>query len=984
MLHHSGRDRAIVLIGALACCLLLAWGAAAHEVWPRPEIVPLPVRTKGVANPVLSLNGTWKFTLSPPAEFWSNSVDPSSWPDVTVPGELVMQGFNISRNSEYPYRKSVLIPADFRGKRIILRFEGVYSYARVWVNGKFVRDHHGGFTSWDCDITGFITPGQPASITVGVTDRADEISYGSNYAKHYIGGILRDVKLIALPEDYVTRFHAETDLDSAYADARLKVIAAMAFGRARAATLSLRLKDAQNNPLPLNPSSIKLTAATPEASVEIAVTAPKKWDAEHPNLYMLEAAVVVDGSEVETLVKKIGFRKIERRGNHLHVNGREVKLRGVCRHDIHPLRGRSTTPELDERDVLLLRDANVNFIRTSHYPPAEKFLEACDQYGMYVEEETAVCFVGASWNVSHLGSHTDPAFTSRYINQFAEMLEKDRSHPSVILWSLGNESQWGLNFAKEYAYVKREDATRPVIFSYPNTVPEGSDGYDVWSEHYPKFDADLKSARVPKLNDEYAHVACYNTDTLKRDPGVRNFWGESLKRFWENCFNADGCLGGAIWGGIDEVFMLPDSPVGYGEWGILDGWRRPKPEYWLTKKAYSPIRITDGPVANPGPDKPLLIPIKNWFDHADLSEVGIAWTVGSDSGKITGLNLAPHAQGTLTIPARPWRNGEVLNLKFYQPGKILVDEFNLVVGRPAKVFPGVQGPAPKIAADANALTVSGSGFTIVFSRATGLITQGAYQGSPILVGGPYLNLGAARLPAWWLNNISYSTTSDEAVLNLKGSYMAVRGETERVDAEFEIRIDGKGLLTTTYRIADPPKGAGEAGVAYVLCSAVDRLTWERKGLWSAYPVDHIGRTSGVARKINSGEMAKYRAEPAGSWSEDMKDFFLFATDDPGGRGTNDFRSLKGNIYYASCILAGSNVRVRVESEGVAAVRTEVRKDGKITLNISNLWDYPDLDWGNYEKPITLSPGYTNQIRMRLTDNDDFGVSDKDAAGKQVK
>jgi len=969
MIRNSRRELTEFLMGALGFCLVFTIQAAANDIWLRPEIVPIPVRSKGVANPVLSLNGIWKFTLSPPAKFWLNSVAPSSWADVSVPGELVMQGFNISRDVEYPYKRSVLIPRDFSEKRIILRFDGVYSYARVWVNGKFVRDHHGGFTSWDCDITDYVTPDQPAWITVGVTDRADEISYGSNYAKHYIGGILRDVKLIALPGDHATRFHVETDLDASCTDARLKLTVSVAFRTARRATINLRLRDPQNNTVPLNPSSLKLTSAMPEASAEIPVMAPTKWDAEHPNLYTLEAAVIVDGSEVETLAKKVGFRKIERRGNRLYVNGKEVKLRGVCRHDIHPLRGRSITPELDERDAVLLRDANVNFVRTSHYPPTEKFLEACDQYGMYVEEETAVCFVHAEWNVSHVASQDDPALTSRYVNQFAEMIERDRSHPAVIIWSLGNESRWGSNIAKEYAYVKREDPTRPVIFSYPNTVPKGTDGYDIWSEHYPTFDGDLTSSNLPKLNDEYAHVACYNTGTLKHDSGVRNFWGESLRRFWENCFTAEGCLGGAIWGAIDEVFMLPDSPVGYGEWGILDGWRRPKPEYWLTKKAYSPVRIKDGPVANPGSSQPLVIPLQNWFDHTDLSELSIAWNVGSESGRITGVNLAPHAQGTLTVPARPWRNGEVLNLKFYRSGEILVDEYNLVVGRPGTVFPDVQGPAPKVTTDSNTITVSSPDFSIVFSKGTGLITKGTYQGKTVLEGGPYLNLGTVSLPSWWLTSISHSTTLHEAVINLKGSYMTLRGETGRVSVEFEIRIDGKGLITTTYRIADPPKGASEVGVTYVLPSAVDRLAWQRKGLWSAYPPDHIGRASGIAKKISRAETDKYRAEPPGSWSEDMKDFFLFGTEDQNGRGTNDFRSLKENVWHASCLLAGENVRVRAESDGAAAVRADVRADGKIILNMDNLWDYPDLDWGNYEKPITLSPGYSNKVRMRLTNDD---------------
>jgi len=574
----------------------------AKAVWPRPVLVPLPKEVDRVSQPVVDLAGTWKLSTSPPAEFWTVGVDPAGWSDITVPGELAAQGIRFARDNEFAYKRSIEIPAEAKGKRILLRFDGVYSYARVWANGKFVRDHHGGFTSWDCDISDHVTPGEAAWIAVGVTDRSDEISYGSNYAKHYIGGILRSVKLVILPPDHVSRFHVETDFDSSFRGARLKVMATAVVHGGHGTNLNLRLTDPEGKNVRLSPSSVDFSADKPEASLEIPVASPFKWDAEHPNLYTLGAELMVRGATMERLEKRIGFRKVERRKNRLCVNGDAVKLRGVCRHDTNPLLGRVTTPEQDEKDAILLRDANVNFVRTSHYPPTETFLEACDHHGIYVEEESAVCFVHQEWSVTGGGSESAPEFTSRYMNQFAEMIERDRSHPAVILWSLGNESAWGSNFQKEHDYAKEEDPSRPIIFSYPQSVPKGEDCYDVFSEHYPNFDADLSSKDVPKLNDEYAHISCYNTDTLKRDPGVRDFYGLSLKRFWENCYTADGCLGGAIWAGFDEVFMLPGSPVGYGEWGIVDGWRRPKPEYWLAQKAYSPVRVPEGEIPNP-PDE---------------------------------------------------------------------------------------------------------------------------------------------------------------------------------------------------------------------------------------------------------------------------------------------------------------------------------------------------------------------------------------------
>ena len=168
-----------------------------------------------------------------------------------------------------PISGTVQIPAEATGKTVLLRFDGVYSYARVWVNGKFVREHHGGFTSWDCDITGHVTPGQTAWITVGVTDRADEISYASNYAKHYIGGILRGVKLVILPAAHVTRLHVETDFDSSFKDARLKVMASVVVRDSRDVKLNLHLTDPEGKIIPLSPSSIAFSADKPEASLEI-------------------------------------------------------------------------------------------------------------------------------------------------------------------------------------------------------------------------------------------------------------------------------------------------------------------------------------------------------------------------------------------------------------------------------------------------------------------------------------------------------------------------------------------------------------------------------------------------------------------------------------------------------------------------------------------------------------------------------------------
>jgi hypothetical protein len=939
-----------ILTEPLVILALLAAPAAPDTASVR--LPPRPSSVAGVRAPVVSLNGTWQFSPMPPAEFWRDPRSAASWPSLSVPGEWAMQGFGVPRDREAAYARRLTIPADFAGHRVLLRFHGVYSRARVWIDGRFAREHWGGFTSWDCDITPLVSPGETAWLTVGVTDDSDDPSSGSGYAKHSIGGILRDVELMALPAAHLTSLHLTTDLDPDRNDATLAVTMEMALEAGVDGSVQLALADPDGRPVGLPADTVRFAPGALHQTLVTPVAAPATWDAEHPRLYTLMANVRSGGAIVATVTRRFGFREIERRGNKLLVNGREVKLRGGCRHDVHPLRGRSTTPELDDRDARLFRDANINFIRTSHYPPSEAFLEACDRYGLYVEEEAPVCFLSTTQD--------DPAYTGRYVSQVAEMLERDRSHPSVILWSLGNESKWGANLAATYAHVKRVDPDRPVIFSYPENVPPGTAGFDILSVHYPAHDADLASKVLPKLNDEFGHVSCYNLETLRRDPGVRDAWGASLRKFWQRMFAADGCLGGAIWGLVDEVFLKGDAPAGYGEWGIVDGWRRPKPEYWHVKKAYSPIRIDESTQALPAAGAPLEIRIGNWFDHTNLEELAVEWRVGAEAGHVTGIDVPPHEEGLLLVPPRTWRAGDSVELAFHRADGVLVDRVRLPVGTtPATAFATPQGPAPRVVEDAQTLAVVGDRFRLVFSRVTGLITGGWYDGVRVLEGGPTLTLGAAPLAAWSLDSVSVTTARDEVVVHIDGSHALVL-------VGLEVRVDGQGLITTRYAINNPSAGASELGLAYLLPASVAGLSWERRAPWSVYPDDHIGRGAGRAPRAGPGADARYRSEPGWAWALDERNWFLDGPAAAGGRGTYDFRSLKANVFWAAAELAGTAIGLRAESDGSGAVRCAVQADGRVQLHILNQWAYPDLGWGNISTGIEAVGDRSGEVRVRLT------------------
>lgn len=960
---------------------------------------PTGMKVTGVDNPVILLNGTWKFSMSPPEKHWEKSVDFTDWQDILVPGECQMQGMAIQHEIPYVYKKKFKVPPDYKGKQVYLDFHGVYSYARVWVNGNFVREHYGGFTRWSCPITDYVSPGDSAILTVEIVDRADDISYGSGYAKHQIGGILRDVELRALPEQHFTHFYIDTDLDKKFEDAELEI--SYALKKDGPARVKIDLLDQQGALV----QELEQELQSSSGIIRMPVDKPHKWDAEHPYLYTLHTTLMENGRSTLSHTKKIGFREVVVDGNRLLVNGSPVKLRGACRHDIHPTLGRMTTPYYDLLDVLLAKESNMNFIRTSHYPPSEAFLEYCDQYGIYVEDETAVCFVGSHRTSTYraLGaSQSDPEFTRRYMSQLEEMLHYHRNHPSVIIWSIGNENVFGNNFIQSFNWVKENDPSRPVIYSYPGQVPDTLINYEILSMHYPSWQGDLNQYGIstkkfgydlmPVLFDEWAHVACYNNFELKEDPNVRNFWGQSLDSMWTYTFEADGGLGGAIWCMLDETFALPaDLPgfnrwwglldknvipatymgpcVGYGEWGIVDTWRRKKPEFWVTKKAYSPARILVKRIDSFSPGEPLSIPVHNRFDHTNFKELRIKWEYAEQSGYLEDTELLPHQKGSLTIPANTWKEGEELHIEFYQNDTMLVDRYKLALGNKKVRIPVCEGGKPDLKENATRITLSTKDFRMNVNKNTGLLEDVILGSDTLIKSGPYLNL---RVPGnaiqystiemddlardWECTEFSYTLEEDRIILRTEGRY----GELK---ASFIIGIDELGIMEIAYSasVNGRKKSIQEAGIKFLTGKTIDKISWKREPYFSAYPETHPGRAVGEA-SLSYRPESYYRTQPDHGWEHDTRGFYYYGLEEKLAY-SNEVRSLKEYIYeYA---LSASDVELRVLSNGNQACRFDLIQ-GKNTLLINDQWDYNSLLWGNYMKHIPLEHEVGGEIFMALS------------------
>ena len=899
---------------------------------PMPRLSPRPLVVAGIKTPLVSLDGTWKFNPAPPEGFEKfDAAQTKKWSKIEVPGEWVMQSFDVKSNSVAAYWREFEMPTDWRGQRIKLRFDTVHSDCRVFVNGRQAGAHEGCFTAFELDITDAVKPGRNTlALAVKSESTADTLASATQYAAHQLGGITRKVQLFALPPVNFAGQIVETKFDSKFENATLalKLFVADESPEKISGLLSVRttLLDGDNI---IAANTQKISAG--DSTISIPVAAPKKWDSEHPNLYSLNTELLVDGKAVEEISQRVGFRQIEVRGNQLFVNGSPVKLRGACRHEVDPVRGRSLTPEDWKKDAELFRAANVNYIRTSHYPPAEEFLDLCDEYGFFVECEAPLCWVNhgansvwGSWN------YQDKSFFPYLMHANSENLVANRNHPCVTIWSLANESLWSPLFAEVNSRVKLADPTRPTSFhdqcwgGYNNAHSQA----DIAVYHYPGENGPAKCdpENRPVLFGEYCHVECYNRRELATDPGVRDDWGRGFARMSDLMYQHNGCLGGAIWAGIDDVFCLPNGKfVGYGMWGsICDGWRREKPEFWHVKKTYSPVRVTVKELPLPTSGEAIHLPLENRYNFANLSEVGIAWDINGSGGKLHADIPARHG-GELVIP-RPakLKAGDTLHLVFTDPRGFVCDEEKIVLGITGEA-PGVTvgKSADRLALtdDAGKIHVSGRNVNYVIDRKTGQFISGIVGGKTILTGGPALMILPLQTEACepvdlgvWkpLNSVcknwqAESVTAEE--LTDGEVEVAVNGLCDEATGGYVIRLEAAGQIRVSYdftsRVKENPR---QWGMTFFAPKDFDRLEWNRKSQWTVYPPQHLGRPIGTAiARVAIGGKPYATQKPDRVWSQDATEL-----------GGNDFSSTKTGILEAS--LDSALGKMIVTSDGHQSVR----------------------------------------------------------------
>ena len=531
----------------------------------------------------LSLNGTWKFNLVPepsvrPGEddFWGNDADVSAWDNIDVPSCWEMKGYDLPLyvNVEYAflnnppyinnkvegvgdnpvgsYRRTFTLPEGWEAKNVFLHFDGLYSAAFVWVNGEYVGYTQGGNNDHEFDLSAHVRTGEN-NICVQVF-RWSDASYLEGQDMFHMSGMHRDVYLYATPKTFVCDHYITSNLNSAFNGGSMNVALEIdnRGGEAASKVVEVELVAPDGNVVATKSEAVELAAGVKNVKKNIsfdALSSLLPWTSETPDLYtVIVRQKDAAGNEEMVFSTKYGFRTIEIKNGVVLINGQRVYFKGVNTQDSHPLYGRTMDIATMLKDIELMKQANVNLVRASHYPRAAKMYAMFDYYGLYVMDEADVeCH--KSWSDKKDNSiSNDPTWQAQYVDRTVRMVIRDRNHPSVVFWSLGNESGTGVNFDATYSATKALDS-RPVHYEGYSNV-NSAKNTDMDSKMYP----DLAYTRnhcnnsiggEPFFLCEYAHA-------------MGNAVG-NLQDYWDIIEGSNYGIGGCIWDWVDQSIYDPQA-----------------------------------------------------------------------------------------------------------------------------------------------------------------------------------------------------------------------------------------------------------------------------------------------------------------------------------------------------------------------------------------------------------------------------------------
>lgn len=776
----------------------------------------------------ICLDGTWKFRWTPVpneriVEFYQTDFNDKDWVGFPVPANWEVNGYGTpiyvsagypfkidpprvmgepkvdyttykERNPVGQYRRSFQLPAGWEARgQTFLRFEGVMSAFYVWINGERVGYSQGSMEPSEFNITNYLHAGEN-QIALEVYRYSDG-SYLEDQDFWRFGGIHRSIHLLHTPDIRIRDYAVRTlPVSTDYQDFILQIDPQFSVYRGmtgKGTTLQGVLKDASGREiatlkgdvediLDLEHKAGRMNEWYPQRGprklgrMSATIKSPKRWTAETPYLYKLHLALLTaEGEVIEQVEQSVGFRSVEIRNGQLLVNGAPVRFRGVNRHEHDPRTARVMSEERMLQDILLMKQANINAVRTSHYPNVSRWYELCDSLGLYVMDEADIEEHGLRGTLA-----STPDWHAAFLDRAVRMAERDKNHPSIVMWSMGNESGYGPNFAAISAWLHDFDPTRPVHY-------EGAQG--AGGEPDPKT-VDVISRFYTRVKQEYLNPGIAEGEDKERAENARwerlleiaertndnrpvmtseyaHSMGNALgnfKEYWDEIYSNPRMLGGFIWDWVDQGIYktLPDGRimVAYGGDfgdkpnlkafcfnGLLMSDRETTPKYWEVKKVYSPVelRVESGELR-----------VTNRNHHTDLSQYRCLWTLSidgkqKDQGEITLPEVAPGESETIPLPVSI--AGKKASAKATSDLRLTIsfilkrdalwakaghevawEQFCIQEGALLSSELENRGRL-KVRADEEHLSISGSGFSIQWEKnATGSLTSLTYHGKEML------------------------------------------------------------------------------------------------------------------------------------------------------------------------------------------------------------------------------------------------------------
>ncbi|MDX9973532.1 MAG: glycoside hydrolase family 2 TIM barrel-domain containing protein [FCB group bacterium] len=852
-----------------------------------------------------SLNGLWKFHWVPkpddrPLDFHRVDYGISEWGRLPVPSNWELHGYGIPiyTNVPYPfppdpphlpkddnpvgsYRTEFTVPEAWAGRQVFIHFAGVQSAFYLWVNGQEVGYSEDSMTPAEFNLTPYLQPG--TNVLAVQVFRWCSGSYLEDQDMWRLSGIQREVFLYSTPTLHLRDFHAHPELDNDYRDATLRITAKVRNYGARdagACTVDAELLNANVAPVS---ATIANTPAGEDAvtTMFLAVPNPAKWTAETPNLYTLVLTLKdATGKVIEAESCKVGFRRIEWHGGRFFINGVPIRFRGVNRHEHHPALGKAITYASMVLDITLMKRNNINTVRTSHYPNDPRWYDLCDRYGLYVVDEANIEAHGMGYDLDKtLGNK--PEWIAAHVARIERMIERDKNHPSVVIWSMGNESGSGCCFEAAAATIRRLEPSRPVHYERMNEVTD-------FDSHMYSEPVLLEQQAQMDLNRgvflcEYAHAMGNSVGNLQ------DYWDliESYPNLW----------GGCIWDWVDQaLYKKADDGTVFSAYGgdfgdtpndgvfCCDGLvqcdRTPNPHLHEVKKVYQRMKVT--PVDAPAGK----VLVRNKYDFASTGFLQGSWQLTLDGavvehGDLPPLDIAPGDEEEVTIPfhkpdAQP--GSEVfLKVSFALANDALWAKAGHVVAWDQLEVPfeastpqAIEAlPAITVGESEGGIAVESEGVRVIIGKRSGLIESLCIDGRELIA--------APLTPNFWRapidNDVGCELPLRAKAWRRAGQDREVKSVTVRClspeKAEVCVEaalIDGQASLRQTYTVygsgdivlesrleADPSLSEIPLiGLQGTLTGAYNTLTWYGRGPYETY----WDRKTGGAIGLHSGSVEK--------------------------------------------------------------------------------------------------------------------------------